>query len=95
VFDEEYSRAPNAQDMVRLLEFKKNPSFSGMLGSIDCIHYSWKNYPAAWHGQFKCHKKDSTNIFEAVADHETWIWHAFFGCPILAMISTSFKDHHS
>jgi hypothetical protein len=26
-------------------------------------------------------KKDSTIILEAVADHETWIWHAFFGMP--------------
>ena len=26
-------------------------------------------------------KKGSTIILEAVADHETWIWHAFFGMP--------------
>jgi hypothetical protein len=38
-----------------------------------------KNWLAAWHGQFKGHKKDVTIILEAVADHETWIWHAFFG----------------
>jgi hypothetical protein len=36
---------------------------------------------AAWHGQFKGHKKDSTIILEAVAGHETWIWHASFGMP--------------
>jgi hypothetical protein len=40
VFGEEYSRVPNAQDMARLLEFNKNRGFPGMLGSIDCMHWS-------------------------------------------------------
>jgi hypothetical protein len=81
VFGEEYLRAPNAQDTARLLEQNARRGFTGMLGSIDCMHWSWKNCPAAWHGQFKGHKKDSTIILEAVADYETWIWHAFFGMP--------------
>jgi hypothetical protein len=46
VFGEEYLRAPNVQDMARLLEFNKN-GFPGMLGSIDCMHWSGKNCPAA------------------------------------------------
>lgn len=79
VFGLEYLRAPNAQDMARLLEVNKARGFPGMLGSIDCTHWRWKNCPAAWHRQFRGHKKDSTIILEVVADHETWIWHAFFG----------------
>jgi hypothetical protein len=43
------------------------------------MYWSWKNYPAAWYEQFKGNKKDSAIIREAVADHETWIWHAVFG----------------
>ena len=81
VFGEKYLRSPNAQDTARLLEYNKNRGFPGMLGSIDCMHWKWKNCPAAWHGQFRGHKKDSTIILEAVADHETWFWHAFFGMP--------------
>jgi hypothetical protein len=81
VFRSTYLRAPNAQDTTRLLEFNADRGFPGMLGSIDCMHWSWKNCPAAWHGQFKGYKKDATVVLEAVADHETWIWHAFFGMP--------------
>jgi hypothetical protein len=66
-----------------------------MLGSIDCMHWSWKNCPAAWHGQFKGYKKDATIVLEAITDHETWIWHAFFlECPGLAMASMFFDGHH-
>lgn len=43
------------------------------------MHWRWKNWHAAWHGQFKGHKKDSIIILEGVANQETWIWHAFFG----------------
>ncbi|KAK1681124.1 hypothetical protein QYE76_041972 [Lolium multiflorum] len=81
VFGSTYLRAPNAQDTARLLEINANRGFPGMLGSIDCMHWSWKNCPAAWHGQFKGYKKDATIVLEAVADQETWIWHAFFGMP--------------
>ena len=95
VFGKEYLRAPNAADTARLLEHNSARGFPGMLGSIDCMHWSWKNCPAAWHGQFQGHKKDSTIILEAVADHETWIWHAFLVCPDLSMTSTLFNGHHS
>jgi hypothetical protein len=80
VFGKTYLRASNAEDTARLLEINKAQGIPDMIGSIDCMHWSWKNCHAAWHGQFKRHK-DSTIILEAVADHETWFWHAFFGMP--------------
>ena len=52
VFCQEYLRSPNAEDAARLLEMNKARNIPGMLGSIDCIHWSWKNCPKAWHGQF-------------------------------------------
>jgi hypothetical protein len=73
VYGATYLRAPNAEDTARLLEENAARGFPGMLGSIDCMHWSWKNCPTAWHGQFKGQKKDSTIILEAVADYETWI----------------------
>ncbi|XP_042027139.1 uncharacterized protein LOC121774306 [Salvia splendens] len=51
------------------------------MGSIDCMHWEWRNCPTAWKGQFttgfKC--KHPTMILEAVADYRLWIWHAYFG----------------
>ena len=53
VFGPEYLRSPNAEDAARLLEMNKAHGFPGMLGSIDCMHWSWKNCPKAWRGQKK------------------------------------------
>uniref|UniRef100_A0A453NUD4 Uncharacterized protein n=1 Tax=Aegilops tauschii subsp. strangulata TaxID=200361 RepID=A0A453NUD4_AEGTS len=34
--------------------------------SSDCMYWSWKNCPKAWHGQFHGQKKGFTIILEAV-----------------------------
>ena len=52
-----------------------------MLGSIDCMHWRWKNYPTTWSGFFTSHVNAPTIILEAVASQDMWIWHAFFGMP--------------
>lgn len=82
VFYPEYLRSPNGEDVAMLLEMNKACGFPRMLGSIDCMHWSWKNCPKAWHGQFHDQKKGSTIILEAMADQKTWIWHAFLECSI-------------
>jgi len=81
VFGPEYMRRPNAQDTARLLAIGASRGFPGMLGSIDCMHWSCKNYPTPWHGMCRGYKKEPTIILEAGASVDLWIWHAFFGMP--------------
>lgn len=81
VFGEEYLRSPNANDTARLLAVANDRGFPGMLGSIDCMHWRWKNCPKAWQGMYCGHVKEPTIILEAVASKDLWIWHAYFGLP--------------
>nr|XP_051212291.1 uncharacterized protein LOC127329927 [Lolium perenne] len=47
VFVKYYLRAPRADDTTRILQKNVARGFSGMLGSIDCMHWGWKNCPFA------------------------------------------------
>ncbi|RLN41886.1 uncharacterized protein C2845_PM01G24650 [Panicum miliaceum] len=80
VFSDYYLRAPTADDVARHLQ-GENHGFPGMLGSIDCMHWEWRNCSTSWKGQFKGRGKHPSMILEAVASHDLWIWHAYFGMP--------------
>ncbi|CAN6326949.1 unnamed protein product [Urochloa humidicola] len=47
VFEDEYLRSPNDNNTARLLALGEERGFPGMLGSIDCMHWKWKNCPSA------------------------------------------------
>uniref|UniRef100_A0A0D3AD31 Nuclease HARBI1 n=1 Tax=Brassica oleracea var. oleracea TaxID=109376 RepID=A0A0D3AD31_BRAOL len=78
---DEYLRRPTPADLQRLLDIGEHRGFSGMIGSIDCMHWEWKNCPTAWKGQYSRGSGKPTIFLEAVALYDLWIWHAFFGPP--------------
>lgn len=79
VFAEQYLRSPTTNDIARLLYIGERRGFPGMLGSLDCMHWMWKNCYTAWAGQYTGRSGSPTIILEAVADYDLWIWHAYFG----------------
>jgi len=76
---EEYLQTPNVQDLQYLLHQAESRGFPGMLGSLDCMHWEWRNFPNAWRGQFtRGDHGVPTIMLEVVAPQDLWIWHAFF-----------------
>ncbi|XP_033147804.1 uncharacterized protein LOC103867821 [Brassica rapa] len=51
LFGGEYLRRPTPEDLQRLLDAGEARGFPGMIGSIDCMHWEWKNCPTAWKGR--------------------------------------------
>jgi len=79
LFEDEYLRYPNEADTTCLLTLGEKNGFPDMLGSIDCMHWAWKNCPGELQGQYKGHVEKPTIILEVVVSNDLWIWHAFFG----------------
>ncbi|CAH9119526.1 unnamed protein product [Cuscuta europaea] len=80
IFEKQYLRKPDKDDVAKLLKEGEDRVFPGMLGSLDCMHWHWKNCPTAWHGTHtNGFKRVPTLILEIVASKNLWIWHAFFG----------------
>ncbi|KAF8369763.1 hypothetical protein HHK36_032212 [Tetracentron sinense] len=74
VFGEEYLRSPNNDDNSRLLAQGETRGFPGMLGSIDCMHWKWKNYPVAWKCQYeRGGHHDPSIILEVVTSYDLLI----------------------
>ncbi|CAN6722174.1 unnamed protein product [Malus baccata var. baccata] len=81
IYGATYIRKPNREDLKRLIRKADKRGFPGMIGSLDCMHWEWKNCHTAWVGQFKGHHNKLTILLEVVASYDTWIWHTFFDAP--------------
>ncbi|XP_073367789.1 uncharacterized protein [Aegilops tauschii subsp. strangulata] len=48
VFGPKYLRTPIEEDTQRLMTDSEARGWPGMLGSLDCMHWRWKNCPVSW-----------------------------------------------
>jgi hypothetical protein len=71
-------RQPTREDILRHMRINEEMGFLGMFGSIDCMHWAWKNCPVVWAGKFQDNKQRLI-IHKAIATQDLWIWDAFFG----------------
>lgn len=71
----EFLRKPTWSDIQSIYEKHEGEhGFPGMLGSIDCMHWAWKNFLVAWQGQLgRGDKRYPTIMLEAVASQDLWI----------------------
>ncbi|XP_047952329.1 uncharacterized protein LOC125197851 [Salvia hispanica] len=83
-FPDEFLRKPTTADCQFLFQLHEHVhGFPGMLGSVDCMYWQWKNCHVAWRGSYTSDHKGThpTVILEAVADYRLWIWHEYFRVP--------------
>ncbi|XP_010507587.1 PREDICTED: uncharacterized protein LOC104784230 [Camelina sativa] len=73
LFGDEYLRRPTPADLQRLLDEGELRGFPGMIGSIDCMHWEWKNCSTAWKCQYTRESGKPTIVLEAVASYDLWI----------------------
>lgn len=63
LYQDEYLRQPSIEDLERLLLIGAKRGFPEMLGSIDCMHWQWKNCPSGWAGQLQGKEKVLSLLF--------------------------------
>jgi len=80
LYTAEYLRRPTCDDLAKIesLHTAKH-NIRGMYGSLDCMHVPWKNCPKGWQQSYVGKEGHPTIVLEAVADHNLWFWHSYFG----------------
>ncbi|XP_042029904.1 uncharacterized protein LOC121776805 [Salvia splendens] len=82
IFGLEYLRKTSTNECQRLIDMHgRVHSFPLMMGSIDYMHWDWRNRHVALNGQFTSgfKGKHPSMILEAIANYLFRIWHAYFG----------------
>nr|XP_043633292.1 uncharacterized protein LOC122604463 [Erigeron canadensis] len=75
LYHTEFFRKSTQEDVNRVTaKHEAVHGFPGMLGSVDCMHWAWRNCPTAWQCQYTCGDKGHPTIMlEAVASYDLWI----------------------
>jgi hypothetical protein len=81
IFSQDALRLPNEGDLQKIFEENSRRGWPGLIGSLDCCHWTWKNCPYSLQGQFQNRKGTRSVILEIVAGPNLRIWYYHFGLP--------------
>ncbi|CAL2238086.1 unnamed protein product [Prunus armeniaca] len=62
LYGAEYLHKPMRANLQKLLQKAEEQGFPSMLGSLDCMHWEWKNCPMSHHGAHMGHHGRPTII---------------------------------
>ena len=74
-------RFPTENELKIIFAENEALRFNGCIGSINCMHWAWKNCPSGWSGMFKGKEGKLSVVLEATADNEGIFLHLYFGMP--------------
>ena len=80
-YGQEYLHAPTKEDIEFVLRIYASKGWLGMLGSLDIMHWEWKNFPVAHQGSYIGKEGIPMVALEAAVDTRLLFWHAWFGMP--------------
>ena len=63
------------------MEMNAKRGFPGMMGSIDCTHWQWKNCPMAWQGMYQDRNHKKSIVAEAICGHDMYFYQVYVGLP--------------
>ena len=77
----EYLGRWGEEELKKEMEVNAKRGFPGMMGSIDCTHWKWRNCPIAWQGMYQDRNRNRSIVAEAIAGHDMYFFQAFVGLP--------------
>lgn len=77
----EYLGSWGEEELKTEMEANAKRGFPGMMGSIDCTHWLWKNCPIAWQGMYQDRNHNRSIVAEAICGHDMYFFQAYVGLP--------------
>ena len=73
-FGPSYSRSPTPEELQRILTRNAERGMPRCIGSLDCSHCEWRNYPKAFAGMYQNRHGKHSVMMETVCNEDLWIW---------------------
>ena len=80
-YGDEFLNSWGEAEIRKEMEVNAKRGFPGMMGSIDCVHWQWKNYLIAWQGMYQDRNHKRSIVAEAICGHDMYFYQVYVGLP--------------